>query len=467
MMSEQQDNTRARYLKRFSEAWSELDTTSGFFVASPGRVNLIGEHIDYNNCPVLPIAVDKRVLAYVVPLTEKTIKVADLNVTFGTVEFSFSSDTSIKPYPTGHWGNYIKAAVNQLLEDSFEAGEPEYGFAMVMGSDIPQAAGMSSSSAIVVLSAIALLESNGVSVSTDSQRLLLSDICSRAEWYVGTKGGGMDQAAILLGKKDHATKISFNPLYAQQIPFGQASTIVVAHCTIEAPKTRQMMLAYNRRSIECSLAAAIVAKYFSDSHGIDGITYIGDLTEEKLGWNREALANTVLTLFHEEPYSVEEIAKLLHSSEDIVREQYLKARDRSDFPIPEDGFKLCQRFFHVFNEWQRVEEAATVLEAGDMKALGALMNDSHYSCRDYHEVSCPELDILTEIARTHGALGSRLTGAGFGGCTVNLVPPESLESFIQALLELYYRDHLQMEADQARQYVFVVKPSDGAGRIIL
>ena len=338
---------------------------------------------------------------------------------------------------------------------------------MVMGSDIPQAAGMSSSSAIVVLSAIALLESNGVSVSTDLHRLRLSDICRRAEWYVGTKGGGMDQAAILLGREDHATKISFNPLSAQQIPFGQSSRIVVAHSTIEAPKTRQMMLAYNRRSIECSLAAAIVAKYVFDSHAVDGITYIGDLTEEKMGWSREAIADAVLPLFHREPYSVEEIAELLDISADEVCDQYLKARDGSDFPIPEEGFKLSQRLFHVLSEWQRVEEAATFLEAGDMRALGALMNESHYSCRDYHEVSCPELDILTEIARTNGALGSRLTGAGFGGCTVSLVPPESLESFIQTLLDLYYRDHLQMEADQARQHVFVVKPSDGAGRIIL
>ena len=472
------------YIQRMIDEWPSVDPTGGYFLTAPGRVNLIGEHIDYNNCPVLPIAVDKHILAYVVPTEAPTIQVADLNIANGGIQFTFPPEPppeySIPPYETGHWGNYIKAAIHQLLQenlslDGLEATPTpsgaarkvwDKGFSMVFGSTIPQAAGMSSSSALVVLSAIAFLEVNHISYETIGQRLKLADICRRAEMYVGTRGGGMDQAAIIMGKENYATKISFNPLSADLIPFGQDCAIVVTHSTVEAPKTRAMLEAYNRRSIECALAAAVVSKVFEKYHGISSLEYIGDVTPAKTGLPSSRLDELVAAIFHEEPYSPEEIAGLLGIPVALLKTRYCRMRDGSQFPIPPEGFKLYHRFFHVWNEWKRVEDSLLLIERGELDKFGKLMDASHASCRDYHEVSCPQLDVLTEIARTSGALGSRLTGAGFGGCAVSLVPPDKLESFIQHVLTKYYGEYLHMAESEARKYVFVVKPSAGAGRCL-
>lgn len=470
------------FIKRIVGEWPTVNPAGGYFLTAPGRVNLIGEHVDYSNCPVLPIAVDKHILAYVVPMDTPTIQVADLHIANGSIRFTFAPEPppgyAIPSYETGHWGNYIKAAIHQLLLEKLpldglvanpttpDAGRKVWdkGFSMVFSSTIPQAAGMSSSSALVVLSAIAFLEVNHISYETVEQRLILADICRRAEMYVGTRGGGMDQAAIIMGKENYATKISFNPLSADLIPFGQDCAIVVTHSTIEAPKTRAMMEAYNRRSIECALAAAIVSKVFEMDHGIHSLEYIGDLTPAKTGFPTSRLDELVAGIFHEDPYSPEEIAWLLGISVASMKTRYCRMRDGSQFPIPPEGFKLYQRFFHVWNEWKRVEESLVLIEQGQLDQFGKLMDASHASCRDYHEVSCPQLDTLTEIARTNGAMGSRLTGAGFGGCAVSLVAPDKLESFIQDILSKYYGEYLHMKESEARQYVFVVKPSAGAGR---
>ena len=162
---------------RMRALWPSLPIRSGVFISSPGRVNLIGEHIDYNNCPVLPIAVDKRIVALVVAIPERSVKVADLDPRYESIEFSLEEyerlPEGLVPFKTGHWGNYIKAAVNELLSYSLKEGQErsvtnlstggdhvwECGFAMVFTSTIPQAAGMSSSSALVVLSTLALLPS--------------------------------------------------------------------------------------------------------------------------------------------------------------------------------------------------------------------------------------------------------------------------------------------------------------------
>ena len=110
------------YIQRMIDEWPSVDPTGGYFLTAPGRVNLIGEHIDYNNCPVLPIAVDKHILAYVVPTEAPTIQVTDLNIANGGIQFTFPPEPppeySVPPYKTGHWGNYIKAAIHQLLQEN-------------------------------------------------------------------------------------------------------------------------------------------------------------------------------------------------------------------------------------------------------------------------------------------------------------------------------------------------------------
>ena len=437
------------------------------FFSVPGRVNLIGEHTDYNNCPVLPAAVNREILAVAVPHSEGVIRAADLNPEYGKIEFSFNGYTEkaeprkdIPPFETGNWGNYIKAAVNELLYTEFSLKK---GYSIVFVSTIPHAAGMSSSSALVVLSALVFMEINGIPVRTKKDRLILAEICRKAEWYTGTMGGGMDQAAILLGEKSCASKIDFDPLDVKEVPFPDGYTVVVTHSTVEAPKTRRAMDLYNGRSIECRIAAAIAGEAFRKQYGVTGIVFIGDMNPVKTGLTKEQTDLIVSGLFHTNYYSLEEAAELMGKTASYVKEKYCIRKDGTDFPIPEEGFKLFQRFHHVWSEWNRVERSVELLLAVDMEGFGQLMEESHRSCRFMHEISCAELDKLTDLAQEAGALGSRLTGAGFGGCAVNLVKTHDVSGFIRQIKKTYYLDYLGIPEEESVKYIFPVHPVQGAG----
>ena len=412
---------------------------------APGRVNIIGEHTDYNHCPVLPCAVDRDIIAVFTPRTDGKIVVADFIEKYGEREFQITGD--LPPFPSGNWGNYIKAAIQGLhSEGVLDLNDKETkGYSMMMHSTIPAAAGMSSSSAMVVLSAIVALHVNDKKVDP----LDLAEMMARAERYTGTQGGGMDQAAILLGHKGSALKIDFAPLKCETTPFPEDYQILVAHSTIEAPKTKEVMDKYNRRSIECRLAAGVISSY-EQQKGRKSIAYLGELTPDY----------PFAQALKEEGYSKLQLQEILSLEEDELNRKYCQRKDGTIFPEPEGGFLLFKRALHVISEWKRVEESAQMLREGKIKELGELMYASHESCRDNHEISCRELDLLVECGKGLESPGCRLTGAGFGGCTVHISRENELDSYIDGLKNCFYKGNLGLS--DAREYLFSVYPSEGA-----
>ena len=432
---------------------------------APGRVNLIGEHTDYNGLPVFPLAVDRDIAAVFSPRKDRQIVIANTDPSFA--ERSFEIQESIPAYSTGDWGNYCKAAVQGLLDfyrQKHRRADRFCGFAATFDGDIPSAAGMSSSSALVVLSALIFLASNGRDLhTTPSGRLELADLLARAEHYVGTQGGGMDQAISLMGRSGHAVKIDFFPLRTRPAPLPKEYSVVVANSLVKAAKTAEALDKYNRRPIECRLAAALLKKTFSDTYGRDvPIFLLGDLKEEKLAVPDSEIWKIAGTTFHEDPYTLREIAAILGQTAEKTVQLYCKRRDGSIFPEPEDGFKLQQRYRHVIEEGRRVEQSVRALESGDILHFGELMNQSHSSCRDLYEISCEELDRLVEISREAGAVGARLTGAGFGGCAVSLVEDNRVESFIHQVINTYYRDYLKRKDREYGSMIFPCRAAGGA-----
>ena len=239
---------------------------------------------------------------------------------------------------------------------------------------------------------------------------------------------------------------------------------MVAHSLVEAPKTQTVMDAYNRRSIECRIATALISHALVAQYGGPEIEFMGDLIPEKIGLSEEGLQLVVERAVEEKPYSIADIASQLGITSDEVIKKWCMRNDGSFFPLPSKGFLLYQRLQHVLTEWARVNAAYDSLQNGDMLQLGKLMDASHASCRDLHQISCPELDMLTEISRKAGAIGSRLTGAGFGGCTISLVPNELLDTYVKEIGKRYYRD--QMQRKTWRDMIFIVRPESGAKRLM-
>jgi N-acetylgalactosamine kinase len=455
----------ARYHRMTETHNSRFEAGEVNIARAPGRVNLIGEHTDYNGLPVFPMAVDRDIAAVFSPRADRQIILANTDPSFP--ERSFEIQELIPAYSTGDWGNYCKAAVQGLLDfhrQKHRDADRFSGFEATFDGDIPVAAGMSSSSALVVLSALIFLASNGLELhTTPSGRLELADLLARAEQYVGTQGGGMDQTISLMGQSGHAVKIDFFPLRTRSAPLPEKYSVVVADSLVKAAKTAEAMDKYNRRSIECRLAAAVLKKIFSDTFGRDvPIFLFADLKEEKLAVPDSEIWRISDTTFHEDPYSLGEIAAILGQTVEKTAQLYCKRRDGSIFNEPEDGFKLLQRYRHVIEEGRRVEQSVHALESGDILHFGELMNQSHSSCRDLYEISCEELDRLVEFAREAGAVGARLTGAGFGGCTISLVQDEKVESFIKKVTNTYYQDYLKREDREYRSMIFPCRAAGGA-----
>ena len=380
-----------------------------FLSRAPGRVNLVGEHTDYNGLPVFPMALHREVRLAFRPRDDGMVVLHNTDDFFPSVEFEI--EPAIPPYVRGAWGNYVKAPASHLAR-RFAIWR---GFEGVVTSDLPPAAGLSSSSALVNAVGLALAWVNEVSREARSFATEMAD----AERYVGTQGGGMDQA-ISLGARDRcAARISFDPLRLRHVTVPDDWCVIVADSGVRAEKSGAAQAAYNRRRAECEEALRIVAGHAATADVTSKLT---------TSWAQLVEAVDAETLVS-------------------VAEEALERN-------------LFRRFRHVVTEAARVEEAVDRMIAADTIGFGALMDQSHASLRADFLVSSVELDELTAVAREGGAAGARLTGAGFGGCGVALADRWTVGSVLENLVEGYYeRRDL---ADRIDDRLFVAVPSRGA-----
>ncbi|NIM49900.1 MAG: galactokinase [Gemmatimonadales bacterium] len=394
-------------LEQLQSAFARLYGSPGgsHVVRAPGRVNLIGEHVDYNGLAVLPMAIQRCVAILYRRRDDRTVRIANLDPRF--TPRTFTLDTSIEPFPAGDWGNYVKAAAQGLARRFGSI----CGFDAVVSSDIPIASGLSSSSALVVASALPLVQANDLAI----QRIELAELLARAERYVGLQGGGMDQAICLEAKPHSAARIEFDPLRVSDRPIPGEWQFVVAYSLVRAEKSGAARDIYNARTRECGEALAIVT--------------------QGLGLGSETQSYTTL---------------IANVGVEVLLERAAGLLDE----------KLGRRFRHVVTEATRVDEAEAAMADGDLGTFGRLMSESHLSLRGDYEVSCRELDELTDIALLGGAVGARLTGAGLGGCVVALCAGEGVETVLRELSDRFYqtREYDGSLAD----HLFVAEPSEGA-----
>jgi N-acetylgalactosamine kinase len=440
----------ARFVEEFGGDGAPL------FCRAPGRVNIIGEHTDYNGLSVLPMAIDKDIRIAFRARGDAVVRMRNANAAFAHAEFEALSP--IAPSPTGSWDNYCKAAVEGLNRHfGIPAGR---GMDMLIGGSIPISAGLSSSSALVVACALAYLKVIGKELEKDITRLALAGLLADAEHYVGTRGGGMDHAIILLGDSAHACKIDFFPLRVERATLPSGHAFVVCNSMVKAEKTGDALHLYNAGPRLCQLITALVGDRVRREFGDEVmIARLGDLWNGHLCLTHGEVAELFEATLPEERTTLAAAAARLGMTAAQVREKWL-----GDLKEPAEGYRLKARARHQMTEYRRVELARDALLGDEASELGALMNASHRSCADDYEVSCPELEALTTIARNAGAIGSRLTGAGFGGCTVSLVREEAVEAFREKVAREYYAEYLGGRGvSSAGEAVFVARAGDGAG----
>jgi N-acetylgalactosamine kinase len=436
-----------------------------FFVRAPGRVNLIGEHTDYNGYPVMPMAIDRDFVFVLGLRTDCTIDIINESPQYG--RRTFDAQFPVPPYQQGDWGNYVKAAVHEILGAGWVDRDTAVGFQAIVGGTIPESAGLSSSSALVVAAALAFLNANNKQIDKEQ----LADLLAKGERYVGSEGGGMDQAVSLLGETGKALKIDFFPLRTQAVDVPENLSFVVCNSLIRAPKSESIRYAYNCRVIECRLATALVAKAIEERTGTKTHSNrLADLAGENLGLEPSTINEIVTQSIPKKSLSLKEIASMLGETSETTQKRWCTLRDGSVLTEPPGGFKIWNRYKHVVTEAQRVDLTVEAFRAGDAVKVGTLMNESHASCRDDYEISCPEIEALVSIAREHGAVGARLTGAGFGGCTVNAVPSSGFTRFVDGVKAAYYHGYVRQEKERSfsnytdlHDVIFECRATTGAG----
>jgi N-acetylgalactosamine kinase len=420
---------------------------------APGRVNIIGEHTDYNGLPVLPTAIDREIVIAYESSDSHDIRLVNIDPSFG--ERGFDASDAIDPYEAGDWGNYAKAAAQALWVWAGEHAPallPLRGFSGCVGGSIPAGSGLSSSSAMVVAIAVALVDVNRLPIVPEE----LASVLARGEQYVGTQGGGMDQAASLLSKPGCAIRIDFGPLRAVAVPVPEDCVFLIANSMVRAEKAGAARVAYNTRVAECRLGVQMLKKLARREYPeVEQARLLGDVMRSVPEWQGlvESLPVGALTLG--------QVSEHAGIPEDILRDECLRLPDELGV------FEVKKRCRHVFTEAERVGQAEEALRRGDIVALGRLLDASHESCARDYEVSCPELDELVATLRRHGALGARLTGAGFGGCAVAVVERASAEHIVSAVWQDYhqrYARNLGASTESRRdEVIFACVPSTGAG----
>ncbi|MEO7420813.1 MAG: galactokinase [Ornithinibacter sp.] len=333
--------------------------------SAPGRVNLIGEHTDYNDGLVLPIALPHRTYAACSRRDDRLLRVHSVQ-TGETVEVSIDEVSAQRP---GNWAAYVAGVLWALGEDGFAVG----GMEVTVDSDVPVGAGLSSSAALECSVGAACSDLFDLGLLADDEgRARLAKACVRAENDIaGAPTGGMDQSASLLSREGHALLLDCRSGETEHVPFDLAGAGLALLVTDTKAEHTLNDGQYAARREACERAAAEL-----------GVTSLRDVDPADLD------------------------AALERLSDDVLR----------------------RRTRHVVTEIARVVEAVTALRAGDLEEVGRLFDPSHASLRDDYEVSCAELDVSVEAARSAGALGARMTGGGFGGSSIALVPIGTVEA---------------------------------------
>jgi galactokinase len=348
-----------------------------FFARAPGRVNLLGEHVDYNDGPVLPAAINRSIYLAARPTDDNLVSLAALDfgesVSFSLEDLELKLDLNRRPLPV--WAFY-PAGVAWALR---RAGHPVGGMQVAYTSDLPIGSGLSSSAAVEVGFGMLWNVSQGLEIDL----MTLASMCQLAEnEYVGLACGLMDQFSSACGVDGHVLFFDTRSLEYRPLPLPQGLSIIIADSGMRRSLASS---AYNERRKSCEQAVELLRKYIPD----------------------------------------------LKSLRDVSPPEFAAYRDY----LPEVVRKRAE---HVVREIARVFSAVSALQRNDAQIFGALMYSSHTSLRDLYEVSLPEMDMLVKIARElPGCVGARMTGGGFGGCTVNLVETSQTSAFIQGLTQAY------------------------------
>ncbi|XP_053321119.1 N-acetylgalactosamine kinase [Spea bombifrons] len=435
-----------RLLKLKEIFTSKYGCEPSFYARAPGRVNLIGEHIDYCGYAVLPMAIEQDILAAVKPTDFDVVHLSNTNPSYLDFSVSFENIQIDKTKPL--WHNYFLCGLKGI-QDHFHLTSLT-GMNCLLDGSIPPSSGLSSSSALVCCAGLVTLTANGMTLS----KVELAETCARCERYIGTEGGGMDQSISFLAEEGTAKLIEFSPLRATDVRLPAGAVFVIANSCVEMNKAATAH--FNIRVVECRLATKILAK--SKGLAWRDLMKLGDL-QEKLGVTLEDMLAVVDEVLHPEPYTREEVCEFLGISLDELRATVLSQNTQEV-----STFKLYQRAKHVYSEAARVLDFKKVCDeapANALQLLGDLMNQSHLSCKDMYECSCPQLDQLVDICLKSGAVGSRLTGAGWGGCTVSMVPVQKLDHFLSSVQDSFYNTDDQRSLLKEKS-LFATKPGCGA-----
>jgi galactokinase len=359
---------------------------------APGRVNLIGEHTDYNDGFVMPAAINFSTWVTVAPLANRSLEIFSENF-----NERVAADLDAIPEPRGHWSDYVIGVAVMLQKAGYSVG----GAKLTVRGEIPIGSGLSSSAALEVATACALIANSNLTID----RVEIAKLCQRAEnEFVGARVGIMDQFVSLHGKTGNALMLDCRSLEYKLLPMSAELHLVVCDTMV---KHELASGEYNQRRAQCEAGVQHL------KHSLPHVKALRDVT-------------------------LEQLEKLGSDMPDLI-------------------YRRCR---HVVTENARVIEASEVLLRHDLRAFGQLMYESHRSLRDDYEVSCRELDVMVELAsQVEGVYGARMTGGGFGGCTVNLVAREQVEQFKQRVAEGYERE------TKLKPEIFVCEPADGAGEV--
>jgi galactokinase len=364
----------------------------GIFRA-PGRVNLIGEHTDYNDGFVMPAALGLYAYIAAGPRADRKLDVYSMDF-----DESRSFDLGNIPVgPAGHWSDYVRGVAGVLQE----RGNAIRGANLVVKGDVPIGAGLSSSAALEVATALALLTNSGLNWS--GVQVALG--CQRAEHeYAGTECGVMDQFISLFGKAQHALLLDCRSLGYELLRIQDSVRIVVCNTMV---KHELASGEYNRRRVDCEQGVRFLQQFLPEIRAL--------------------------------------------------RDVKLSQLEQYGAGLSDITYKRCR---HVITENGRVLEAANSLKESNLVRFGALMGESHLSLRADYQVSCKELDLMVDLAsRYRGVYGARMTGGGFGGCTVNIVEADAVDEFTDAVASEYE------SATALQPEIYVCTAADGASEV--